>query len=90
MAPLHTLHVEVNGQPQQRSVQPRQHLVDFIRNELGLKGSHLGCEHGVCGACTVEVDGRRLTRLKVPTPATGAAAVCAAAGIADPWCNRVA
>jgi hypothetical protein len=39
---------------------------------------------------TVEVDGRRLTRLKVPTPATGAAAVCAAAGIADPWCNRVA
>ena len=58
MASLHTLHVEVNGQAQLRSVQPRQHLVDFIRNELGLKGSHLGCEHGVCGACTVEVDGR--------------------------------
>lgn len=57
MAPLHTLHVEVNGQPQQRSVQPRQHLVDFIRNDLGLKGSHLGCEHGVCGACTVRIDG---------------------------------
>jgi carbon-monoxide dehydrogenase small subunit len=58
MAPLLTLHVEVNGQLQQCSVQPRQHLVDFIRNDLGLKGSHLGCEHGVCGACTVEVDGR--------------------------------
>jgi aerobic-type carbon monoxide dehydrogenase small subunit (CoxS/CutS family) len=58
MPELHTLHVEVNGRPQQRSVQPRQHLVDFVRNELGLKGSHLGCEHGVCGACTVEVDGR--------------------------------
>ena len=58
MSSLQTLHVEVNGQPQMRSVAPRQHLVDFIRNELGLKGSHLGCEHGVCGACTVEVDGR--------------------------------
>lgn len=58
MASLQTLQVEVNGQPQVRSVAPRQHLVDFIRNELGLKGSHLGCEHGVCGACTVEVNGR--------------------------------
>lgn len=57
MAPLHTLQVEVNGQQQLRSVAPRQHLIDFIRNELGLKGSHLGCEHGVCGACTVEVNG---------------------------------
>jgi carbon-monoxide dehydrogenase small subunit len=58
MASLHTVEIVVNGQPQQRSVSPRQHLVDFVRNELGLKGSHLGCEHGVCGACTVEVDGR--------------------------------
>lgn len=52
------LHLTVNGSSCQRNVQPRQHLVDFLRNELGLKGSHLGCEHGVCGACTVEVDGR--------------------------------
>jgi aerobic-type carbon monoxide dehydrogenase small subunit (CoxS/CutS family) len=58
MAALHTIEVTVNGQPQQRSVEPRQHLVDFLRGPLGLKGSHLGCEHGVCGACTVEVDGR--------------------------------
>ena len=58
MTPLQTLQVEVNGQAQVRSVAPRQHLVDFIRNELGLKGSHLGCEPGVCGACTVEVNGR--------------------------------
>jgi aerobic-type carbon monoxide dehydrogenase small subunit (CoxS/CutS family) len=54
----HTIHLTVNGQAQERSVQPRQHLVDFLRQDLGLKGSHLGCEHGVCGACTVEVDGR--------------------------------
>ena len=57
MADLHSIELTVNGQAQQRSVQPRQHLVDFLRNDLGLKGSHLGCEQGVCGACTVEVDG---------------------------------
>jgi carbon-monoxide dehydrogenase small subunit len=54
----HTIEVTVNGRVQQRTVQPRQHLVDFLRGTLGLKGSHIGCEHGVCGACTVEVDGR--------------------------------
>ena len=58
MVKPHTIHLTVNGQAQERSVQPRQHLVDFLRQDLGLKGSHLGCEHGVCGACTVEVDGR--------------------------------
>jgi aerobic carbon-monoxide dehydrogenase small subunit len=58
MADLHTIELTVNGQPCRRSVQPRQHLVDFLRSVLGLKGSHLGCEHGVCGACSVEVDGR--------------------------------
>jgi carbon-monoxide dehydrogenase small subunit len=58
MVKPHTIHLTVNGVAQERSVQPRQHLVDFLRQDLGLKGSHLGCEHGVCGACTVEVDGR--------------------------------
>jgi carbon-monoxide dehydrogenase small subunit len=47
----------VNGTPVTRSVQPRQHLVDFLRDELGLTGSHIGCEHGVCGACTLRVEG---------------------------------
>lgn len=50
--------VVVNGVQVSRAVTPRQHLVDFLREELGLTGSHLGCEHGVCGACTVRVDGR--------------------------------
>ncbi len=58
MTTLHSIEVTVNGRIEQRSVQPRQHLGDFVRNELGLRGSHLGCEHGVCGACTVELDGR--------------------------------
>jgi aerobic-type carbon monoxide dehydrogenase small subunit (CoxS/CutS family) len=47
----------VNGERVTRTVRVRQHLVDFLRGELGLTGSHLGCEHGICGACTVRVDG---------------------------------
>jgi carbon-monoxide dehydrogenase small subunit len=48
----------VNGGAVRRRVEPRVHLVDFLREELGLTGSHVGCEHGVCGACTVRVDGK--------------------------------
>jgi aerobic carbon-monoxide dehydrogenase small subunit len=47
----------VNGTRVTRRVAPRVHLVDFLREELGLTGSHIGCEHGVCGACTVRVNG---------------------------------
>ena len=47
----------VNGTKVARRVAARQHLVDFLRDELGLTGSHIGCEHGVCGACTVRVNG---------------------------------
>ena len=47
----------VNGEPITKTVPVRQHLVDFLRADLGLTGSHLGCEHGVCGACSIRVDG---------------------------------
>jgi aerobic-type carbon monoxide dehydrogenase small subunit (CoxS/CutS family) len=47
----------VNGERVTRAVPVRQHLVDFLRMELGLTGSHIGCEHGICGACSVRVDG---------------------------------
>lgn len=47
----------VNGESVTRLVEPRQSLVDFLRYELELTGSHIGCEHGVCGACTVRLDG---------------------------------
>jgi len=50
--------VVVNGTTVKRRVEPRQHLVDFLRSELELTGSHVGCEHGVCGACTIRVDGQ--------------------------------
>jgi carbon-monoxide dehydrogenase small subunit len=55
----HTLDLSmtVNGEPVAERVEARKTLVDFLREDLGLTGSHVGCEHGVCGACTVRVDG---------------------------------
>jgi aerobic-type carbon monoxide dehydrogenase small subunit (CoxS/CutS family) len=50
------INLVVNGTAIQKQVDCRKHLVDFLRDDLGLTGSHLGCEHGVCGACTVMVD----------------------------------
>ena len=47
----------VNGERVRRRVEARRHLVDFLRLDLGLMGTHTGCEHGACGACTVRVDG---------------------------------
>jgi aerobic-type carbon monoxide dehydrogenase small subunit (CoxS/CutS family) len=53
----HDIALTVNGTAVTRRVPARQHLVDFLRDDLGLTGSHAGCEHGVCGACTVRVNG---------------------------------
>ena len=49
--------VDVNGRRREADVEPRTLLSDFLRHDLGLTGTHVGCEHGVCGACTVQVDG---------------------------------
>ena len=51
------IRLTVNGEAIEAAVFPRTHLVDFLRDGLGLTGTHLGCEHGVCGACTVRLDG---------------------------------
>jgi len=53
-----TVELEVNGAPCARTINVRRHLADFLRHDLGLTGTHVGCEHGVCGACTVLVDGQ--------------------------------
>ncbi len=66
----------VNGEAVSRRVEARTNLVDFLRTEVGLTGSHVGCEHGVCGACTVRVDGRILR---------GCLMVAAQADGADVW-----
>lgn len=52
------IRIKVNGFEQTGAVEPRRSLVDFLRHDLGLVGTHVGCEHGVCGACTVMLDGR--------------------------------
>ena len=49
--------IEINGETYEREIEPRLLLSDFIRHEAGLTGTHVGCEHGVCGACTARVDG---------------------------------
>ena len=68
--------LRVNGSTVTRRVEARMNLVDFLRDELGLTGSHVGCEHGVCGACTVRVN-RRIVR--------GCLMVAAQADGADVW-----
>jgi aerobic carbon-monoxide dehydrogenase small subunit len=56
-ARFHDITVTVNGEEVRERVDARKTLVDFLRDDLALTGSHVGCEHGVCGACTVRVDG---------------------------------
>ena len=58
MSDLFNITVSVNGTRYERSVEPRLLLSDFLRHELGLTGTHVGCEHGSCGACTILFDGQ--------------------------------
>lgn len=58
MSSLFNTTVVVNGKQYQRAIEPRLLLSDFLRHELGLTGTHVGCEHGVCGACTILFDGQ--------------------------------
>jgi carbon-monoxide dehydrogenase small subunit len=53
-----TIRINVNDSEYERTIEPRLTLADFIREELGLTGTHLGCEHGICGACTILFDGQ--------------------------------
>jgi aerobic carbon-monoxide dehydrogenase small subunit len=57
MSPTVSIALKVNGETVSRQVEPRTHLADFLRDTLELTGTHIGCEHGVCGACTVRMDG---------------------------------
>jgi aerobic carbon-monoxide dehydrogenase small subunit len=57
MTDTHRIRVTVNGRPHERSIESRLLLSDFLRADLNLTGTHVGCEHGVCGACTVIVNG---------------------------------
>jgi carbon-monoxide dehydrogenase small subunit len=73
----------VNGERVSRRVEGRRHLVDFLRLDLGLMGSHTGCEHGICGACTVRVDGAIVRGCLVLAAAVDGAQVETIEGVSD-------
>jgi carbon-monoxide dehydrogenase small subunit len=76
--------VTVNGVAHQREIETRLHLADFLREDLGLTGTHLGCEHGVCGACTVIVDGEPVRSCLMLAVQADGATVRTIEGIAEP------
>ncbi|QCK84479.1 (2Fe-2S)-binding protein [Phreatobacter aquaticus] len=73
----------VNGEKVSRSVDTRTHLIDFLRSELGLTGAHTACEHGVCGACTVRVDGDAVRGCLVMAASLDGAVVETIEGLSD-------
>jgi carbon-monoxide dehydrogenase small subunit len=76
--------VSVNGQPADATVEPRLTLADFLRENCGLTGTHLGCEHGACGACTVLVDGQAVRSCLMFAVQADGAEVTTVEGIASP------
>jgi aerobic-type carbon monoxide dehydrogenase small subunit (CoxS/CutS family) len=77
-----SVEVTVNGRRYREEVEPRLLLSDFLRHRLGLTGTHVGCEHGVCGACTVRVDGRAARACLVLAVQVDGAAVETVEGLA--------
>jgi len=84
MASRHTLRLTVNGTEVERAVEPRLTLADFLRDELSLTGTHLGCEHGVCGACTVLLDGASIRSCILYAVQADGAAVTTVEALAPP------
>ena len=60
------IRLTINDRPHRAGVEPRLSLLDFLRDHIGLGGTHMGCEHGVCGACTVHLDGRAIRSCVTP------------------------
>ena len=79
-----TVRMTVNGEPRQATVEPRYTLADFLRERCHLTGTHLGCEHGVCGACTVLLDGAAVRACLVFAVQAEGAEVTTIEGIASP------
>jgi aerobic-type carbon monoxide dehydrogenase small subunit (CoxS/CutS family) len=74
----------VNGEPVSRTVEPRLLLSDFIRDRLGLTGTHVGCEHGICGACTVVVDGEAVRSCTLFAVQVDGQSVTTVEGLSEP------
>jgi aerobic-type carbon monoxide dehydrogenase small subunit (CoxS/CutS family) len=75
--------VSVNGRRYREDVEPRLLLSDFLRHRLGLTGTHVGCEHGVCGACTVKLDGAAVRSCLVLAAQVDGAEIVTVEGLAD-------
>ncbi|MBR0799381.1 (2Fe-2S)-binding protein [Bradyrhizobium jicamae] len=82
MAPI-AISLRVNGEPVDALVLPRLNLADFLREHLKLTGTHVGCEHGVCGACTVRVDGEIVRACLMLAVQAGATSVETIEGLSD-------
>ena len=83
MSEQRAITLKVNGEEVHETVDVRQSLVDFLRERLGLTGSHVGCEHGVCGACTVRLDGLLVRGCLVLAVQCAGAAVETIEGVSD-------
>jgi aerobic-type carbon monoxide dehydrogenase small subunit (CoxS/CutS family) len=75
--------MQVNGQPMAAIAEPRMLLVDFIRHELDLRGTHVGCEQGVCGACTIRLDGEMVRSCIIFAVQADGSTVDTIEGVAD-------
>ena len=82
MSEKRKISVTVNGMPYEEEVDVRLTLADFLRRKLGLTGTHLGCEHGVCGACTVLADGRSVRSCLMLAPQANGMSITTVEGIA--------
>ena len=78
-----SISLTVNGEKVAASIPVRKNLVDFLREDVGLTGSHVGCEHGVCGACTIEVDNQMVRGCLMLAVQADGAAVTTVEGFAD-------
>lgn len=86
---MNAISIEVNGTRWGGEVEPRLSLADLLRNVFGLTGTHLGCEHGVCGACNVMLDGVPARSCLIPAVAADGMRIGTVEGLADPLAERL-
>ena len=84
MSTLHAVELTINGQSYRADIEARMTLADFIRHVCGLTGTHVGCEHGVCGACTLKVDGRAVRSCTMYAVQADGASITTVEGLAQP------
>ena len=83
MTDMHEIRLTVNGRPHELAVEARRTLADMLRHDLGYTGTHLGCEHGICGACTVLLDGAPVRACLIFGVQADGAEVSTVEGLAD-------